>query len=375
MSVTIRPYLGGPAWEIDIRVEFPDGTVKRERKKAPVASRSAARRWGEAREREILFSGPPAQRKEVPTLEEFASRFISGYAEANRQKPSGIAAKRTILDRHLVPQLGSRRLCDIGNEDVQQLKSSLNDRAPKTVNNVLSVLNTLLRQGVEWDVLPEMPCRIRLLKVPGREMSFHDFKEFERLVEAARTIDSNTHLAVLLGGEAGLRCGEIMALEWDDIDLKRQPAHVVVQRSEWKGHVTVPKGGRPRRIPLTDRLGTALRSHKHLRGPRVVCRADGSSLSQTVVRGLVRKAARKAGLSSTGVHILRHTFCSHLAMRGAAVRAIQKLAGHKDLSTTQVYMHLSPAALEDAIRLLDGDTPVRFRGGIVETAGTENPCH
>jgi len=128
-------------------------------------------------------------------------------------------------------------------------------------------------------------------------------------------------------------------------------------------------------MPLTNRLANALRSHKHLQGSRVLCQVDGSSLSQTVVRGLVRKAARKAGLSSTGVHILRHTFCSHLAMRGASVRAIQELAGHKDLSTTQAYMHLSPAALEDAIRLLDGSTPVRFRGGIVETAGTENPCH
>jgi site-specific recombinase XerD len=62
--------------------------------------------------------------------------------------------------------------------------------------------------------------------------------------------------------------------------------------------------------------------------------------------------SRVAGIEQ-GVHILRHTFCSHLAMRGAPARAIQELAGHADLSTTQRYMHLSPAATEDAIRLLD----------------------
>lgn len=54
-----------------------------------------------------------------------------------------------------------------------------------------------------------------------------------------------------------------------------------------------------------------------------------------------------------GVHILRHRFCSHLAMRGVAARTIQELAGHKELSATQRYVHLSPAAIEDGIRALE----------------------
>ena len=66
--------------------------------------------------------------------------------------------------------------------------------------------------------------------------------------------------------------------------------------------------------------------------------------------------------------MLRHTFCSHLAMRGAPARAIQELAGHADLSTTQRYMHLSPAALEGAIRLLDQPVSDLVRGDIGETA-------
>ena len=63
-------------------------------------------------------------------------------------------------------------------------------------------------------------------------------------------------------------------------------------------------------------------------------------------------AARRANVKK-GVHILRHTFCSHLSMRGAPAKAIQELAGHADLTMTQRYMHLSPAALDSAIRLLE----------------------
>jgi hypothetical protein len=71
----------------------------------------------------------------------------------------------------------------------------------------------------------------------------------------------------------------------------------------------------------------------------------------------VSAATRRAKLSQDGVHILRHTFCADLAMRGAPPRAIQELAGHRELGMTQRYMHLSPAALDSAIRLLDQPGP------------------
>src|SRR5258708_7258440 len=150
MSVTIRPYRGG-GWEVDIRVVSPDGTRhKRERKHAPISSRTAVGRWAAARER-VLFErllSPPKDhpRKEVPTLEDFAPRFVDGHARANRQKPSGIASKETILATHLVPFLGSKRLDAITTEQVQQLKRNLKHRAAKTVNNVLTVLNVLLKK-------------------------------------------------------------------------------------------------------------------------------------------------------------------------------------------------------------------------------------
>ena len=80
----------------------------------------------------------------------FAPRFVDGHARANRHKPSGSASTQSILKWHLVPAFGSRRLDAITNEQVQRLKLALSERAPKTVNNVLTVLSSLLKKAVEW---------------------------------------------------------------------------------------------------------------------------------------------------------------------------------------------------------------------------------
>jgi integrase len=299
----------------------------------------------------LLQHGPGAPKKEVPTLAEFAPRFLDGHTRANRQKPSGIATIESIFKWHLVPLLGTKRLDAINNEQVQRLKLALVHRAPKTVNNVLGVLSTLLKKGVEWGELERLPCTVKLLANPKKSMGFHDFEEYERLLVTAEQRSADAHLMVLLGGDAGLRLGEIVALEWGDVDLHAR--RLTVQKSDWRGHVTAPKSGRARRLPMTMRLTAALKSFRHLRSARVFCLADGAAITRDQVIKAIRGAQRRAGLSQSGVHILRHTFCSHLAMRGAPARAIQELAGHADLTTTQRYMHLSPAATEDAIRLLD----------------------
>jgi integrase len=160
----------------------------------------------------------------------------------------------------------------------------------------------------------------------------------------------------------------MIGLEWKDVDVdKRQ---LCVARSEWCGHVGAPKGGRIRYLPMTSRLAGALKSARHLRGARVLCDDTGRSLTRKMIQVLMRRAARRANVKP-GVHILRHTFCSHLAMRGAPARAIQELAGHQDLGTTQRYMHLSPAALDAAIRLLEDCTENR-RTAVENSGGAGN---
>ena len=117
-------------------------------------------------------------------------------------------------------------------------------------------------------------------------------------------------------------------------------------------------------VTLTERLKSALTKNRHLRGDRVLWRDDGrEKVTQVLLAKWMSRAQRRAGLKATGgIHILRHTFCSRLAMAGASTKAIQELAGHEQISTTQRYMHLSPAAKSEAISLLDRGEGLKAEG-------------
>lgn len=103
---------------------------------------------------------------------------------------------------------------------------------------------------------------------------------------------------------------------------------------------------------MTKQLRKALMGMKR-RSERVLWRGeDAKPVTHHVLAWRVHKAMSHTGLGRKGPHTLRHTFCSHLAMRGVSAVKIQKLAGHAKLSTTQIYMHLAPSSLDDAIEAL-----------------------
>ena len=122
--------------------------------------------------------------------------------------------------------------------------------------------------------------------------------------------------------------------------------------------IGTPKSGKERKVPLTGRLKAALKAIKHLKSELVLSHQDGKPLTQSAVEAALRFGCKRAGLRSIGSHVLRHTFCSHLAMRGAAPKAIQELVGHSTLTMTLRYMHLAPTALCEAIDLLNFGQPV-----------------
>ncbi len=216
---------------------------------------------------------------------------------------------------HLLPRFGHKRLDELGDEDIQGLKTALADKSSKTVNNMLTTLNTLLGVAVEWGVLERMPARIKLLKVTAREAAFYDFDEYDRLVEAA----AGVHLQVLLGGDAGLRPGEFRTLHWTSVDFGRR--RLTIERHEYKGQFTLPKHDKIRRVPMTDALADALRGYRHLRGPLVLYRSNGGVLTPRAQRHRLGKALRLAGLPAHGPHALRHYAECQVMPSGSPKRA------------------------------------------------------
>jgi integrase len=133
-----------------------------------------------------------------------------------------------------------------------------------------------------------------------------------------------------------MRLGEIIGLHWSDLDLVR--GRLNVNRTIWRGKPNSPKGGRARTIDLPVSVIDALKAHRHLKGPWVFCQANGNLLTPGLLKWPLTRALRVAGISRPegviGWHDLRHTYGSHLAMRGVPLRVIQELMGHASMEMT-----------------------------------------
>jgi integrase len=229
------------------------------------------------------------------------------------------------------------------------------------VNNVLGILSNLVRTAKRLRVIRDLPVdTFGLLKVDNsRPPPFYTEEEYGRLVKAALELDVRLGAIVLLGGDAGLRAGEIRALAPFNVKWDQKQIHV--ERQVWHDVVDTPKSGRGRMVPMTDRLAWTLRRLGRVKGDTLLLDDDGKRFEPKRVRVLVKRAQFNAGLEPTGnVHILRHTFCTRLAMARTAPTVIQALAGHKHLTTTMRYMHVVPGVTAEAIQALNRPLPSGF---------------
>jgi integrase len=189
---------------------------------------------------------------------------------------------------------------------------------------------------------------VEWLKRDQVEFDFLDFAEAERLLAAAH---GEWRTMILTALRTGMRHGELIGLRWQDVDLVA--GRVVVRQNVVNGKIGTPKSGKPREIPLGVEARIALKEHRHLRGPLVFCSMSGGLLGIVDTRLPLWRACKKAGLRQIGWHALRHTFASHLVMRGASMKAVQELLVHSSIQMTMRYAHLAPEVVNETVRLLD----------------------
>lgn len=356
-----------------ITIAFPDNRPPYiKKKKIPTAfegSVKKAEKWATELAVKIAKDGRPGKKKlvqapvlpSVLTFGEFSKRYVRQHLVEGGKAKSTVRNRELVLKIYLLPLFEDTPLDKIDGECFTRLRASLQKtrwgtaRGVRGRNLIIGQLYQMLELASKWKVLPTpLPDRPDRLKEPKPVIEIYTEDELQRLVSAAKAMGPGPYTAVLLGSEAGLRIGEMVGLEWADLDPKK--GVLCVRRQENPlGEVTPPKGGASRNVPMTDLLKKVLAEPYHL-GQRVLVRYDGGKAQSCTIRGWLEAAEKQAKLiRSLSPHKLRHTFASRVLATGSSLKAVQGLLGHASLQSTMCYLHLQPSEMDAAIRRLSGD--------------------
>jgi len=230
------------------------------------------------------------------------------------------------------------------------------DLSRRTLARKVATLRSLYRFLVGEGLISRNPAlTLRTPRLPRRLPTVLDETQTARLIEGPMpsTVEgwwrspwlrcrNRTILEVLYS--TGMRAAELVALDVTDLDLLSE---VALARG---------KGRKERLVPLGSYACAALGEYLPMRAerapagePALFINGKGRRFTTRTFRRVVREAARRLGLpASVTPHTLRHSFATHLLDRGADLRSVQELLGHKHLSTTQLYTHLTTERLRQA---------------------------
>lgn len=285
-------------------------------------------------------------RKETPTFKEwFDGRFWTEWVVSRKNKPSEVESKKSIMKIHLDPEFGEMALDEIDVAAIARFRARLIEakKSDKTINNILAVLSKALSYAEAARVIGHAPS-VGLLRVERPEIVAWSLEEYARLLAAAKALDPNWYAAVCLAGEAGMRVGEIRALDWRrDVDLVA--GTITVNQQTRRGQTTTPKGRTRRKIPMTATLLAALKALVTVRTGFVIRNLDGSAMNDNETKYHCYRICRAAGLPEHGWHTLRHSFGTHAAMFGVNPWKLMQWMGHKRVDETMLYVHFAEAHL------------------------------
>jgi integrase/recombinase XerC len=208
-----------------------------------------------------------------------------------------------------------------------------------------------LRRYFAWALVEHLAdtdptIALQVMAGNGRLPRVLDGREIDHLLDGPspdgephwRRLRDDAVLEVLYG--SGLRVAELCSLELEQIALDRRALTV------WG------KGGKQRRVPLSDPAAAALAAWLAIRHEVVPTEAGAVAFANERGKPItprdVRRILDRRSASPTHPHALRHTFATHLLDGGADLRAVQELLGHSDVSTTQRYTHVSRERLKSA---------------------------
>ena len=323
----------------------------------------------------------PERKKEVPIFKDFVEERFMPYTK-NRNKHTELRNKRSFFANHLLPVFGHMRLDEIRTLHIEDYKCEKLERgrvrksrvkpekrglSKKSIDNHLILLHRVLSVAKDWEIIDRVP-KLELFRPPPPPFDFFDFEEAERLLAAARTIPGYDPLddfavgegdwgrMIVVGIKTGMRIGELIALRKRNVHFHAGVIHVCEAIAD--GIVGLPKSGKPRDLPMSKAVVEALRAQQqHSRSEYVFCTLDGDPLAYHQCPKPLALACERAGLRRVTWHALRHTFASHLAMRGVPLKAIQELLGHAGMTQTMRYAHLAQSAKQHAVDLLDEPPP------------------
>jgi integrase len=214
--------------------------------------------------------------------------------------------------------------------------------ARPTLNREMNAIKALLNKATAWGYCPKLEWKsIKALKVSQKKLYFHSVPDLERLIKRCTGV---WRTVVLLGARAGLRRGEIIHLAWEDVDFQRSRLHVCAKEG-W-----TPKTYESRWVPMPQDLVAHLKALP-MASKWVVSDEKGYRPSMAVASASLQKISRRLGLPGS-LHILRHTYASHLVQAGVSLKIVKDLLGHASMEMSEKYAHLSPDTFEAAISRL-----------------------
>ena len=295
----------------------------------------------------------PTQATKV-TFADFAISWLGTWAIV-KLKASGYQEYESIIRLHLSPTLGELALSEVSVYRIQvyiadKLKAGL---APRSIKNHVIVLKRILGTAVDYGMLQDNPVdKVAMPRIERTEMSFLTPIQLRQLTEAT---PPSWRLLIALPALCGLRKGELLALEWSDIDL--ESLTLSITKSMRGGIVSTPKtSSSVSTLTLPESLTPYLgQRRRQAAGNKLVfCKSDGSPLADTTPNRVLAKALSQAGLPSIRFHGLRHSWAVAHLRAGTDIKTLAHLGRWASTaSLLETYAHVLDPIGGDAVRRLD----------------------